>query len=207
MQLVAMLGDAHTVLEPDSSLGLRFYPLELYAFDDGLFVRRADAAHGALVGAKVLRLGRVTADEALARVSTVLSHENDQWVRAFGPFQMMIPEVLDGLGLASDVEHLPLVLERDGRVDTVRVSPAGRIADQHGHGPMPIEMGDWKSMRSGPAPWWEQRPDQVFWWMFDPPTGTLYTCLRAVAPAPRSFSNRSQWDQLFSLADPPPGAA
>jgi hypothetical protein len=201
LQLVASIGDAHTVMDADSALGLRFYPLELYAFDDGLFVRRADAAHASLVGAKVLRLGRVTADEALERAATTLSHENDQWVRAFAPFHLMIPELLDGLGLAADVEHLPLVLERDGRVDTVRVSPAGRLAEQHGHGPMPIDMSGWKSMRSAPAPWWEQRPDDVFWWMFDPPSGTLYACMRAVAPAPHSFSNRSQWDQMFALAD------
>lgn len=201
MQLITLLSDAHTNLEPDSSLGLRFYPIELYAFDDGLFVRSADRAHAALVGAKVLRLGRVSAEEALDRVATVIPHENDQWVRAFGPLQLMIPEVLDGLGLATDVERLPLVLERDGRVDTVRVAPAGRIADQHGHGPVPIDMSAWTSMRAGPAPWWEQHPDQVFWWVFDPPTGTLYACMRAVAPVPRSATNRSQWDQVFALAD------
>jgi hypothetical protein len=55
MRLVALIGDAHTNLEPDSSLGLRFYPLELYSFDDGLFVRPSlptclrHRAHGSLV--------------------------------------------------------------------------------------------------------------------------------------------------------------
>jgi hypothetical protein len=83
MQLITLLSDAHTNLEPDSSLGLRFYPLELYAFDDGLFIRGADTAHAALVGAKVLRLGRVSAEQALDRVASVIPHENDQWVRAF----------------------------------------------------------------------------------------------------------------------------
>jgi hypothetical protein len=201
MQLVTLLSDAHTNLEPDSSLGLRFYPLELYAFDDGLFVRSADAAHAALVGSKVLRLGRVSADEALERVASVTPHENDQWVRAFGPFQLMIPEVLDGLGLAADVERLPLVIERDGRTDTVRIAPAGRIADQHGRGPVPIDMSGWTSMRSAPAPWWEQHPGDFFWWLFDRPTGTLYACMRGVLPVPHSATNRSQWDQVFALAD------
>ena len=46
---MTLLGDAHTNVEPDSSLGLRFYPLELYAFDDGLFVRSADVAHASIV--------------------------------------------------------------------------------------------------------------------------------------------------------------
>jgi hypothetical protein len=99
MRLVAMLGDAHTNLEPGPALGLRFYPLELYAFDDGLYVRRADAAHAALVGAKVLHIGRTPADEAIERVAAVIPHENEWWVRAWAPFELMIPEVLAGLSL------------------------------------------------------------------------------------------------------------
>ena len=54
MRLVALVGDAHTDLDPGPALGLRFYPLELYSFDDGLFVRRADSTHAALVGANAL---------------------------------------------------------------------------------------------------------------------------------------------------------
>lgn len=201
MRLVAMLGDAHTDLDPGPALGLRFYPLELYAFDDGLFVRRADSTHAALVGAKVLRIGRASAEEAMAQVATLIPHENEWWVRAWAPLQLMIPEVLDGLSLAGDVEQLPLVLERDGRRDTVRIAPAGRIADQHGHGPVPIDMSGWISMRTAPAPWWEQQPGEALWWTFDPPTRTLYTCMRAVAPSPGTFTNRPQWDRVFALAD------
>jgi hypothetical protein len=197
-RLVALIGDAHTVLQPDPSLGLRYYPLELYAFDDGVFVRRADSAHTDLVGAKVLRIGRVSADSALAAVATIVSHENDGWVRAWGPFQLMIPEMLDGLGLATDVERLPLVVERDGRRATVVVTPAGRITN---HLPSPIDMSDWLTMRQAPAPLWEQRPDEIFWWTWLADRRTLYVCMRAVAPAPHANSNRPQWDAVFALAD------
>jgi hypothetical protein len=201
LELVAAVGDAHTSLEPDSALGLRFYPLELYSFDDGLFVRRADSTHADLVGARVVRIGQVSADEAMTRVAAVIPHENEWWVRAWGPFDLMIPEILDGLGLARDVERLSLVIERNGRIDSVRVGPAGRFADQHGRGRDPIDRSRWVSMRQASAPAWEQRPDEVFWWALDRPGGTLYVCMRAVAPAPRSFTNRSQWDQVFALAD------
>jgi hypothetical protein len=167
----------------------------------GWFVRRADAEHASLVGAKVLRIGRVSAVEAIERTSSVIPHENEWWVRAWAPFQLMIPEVVDGLGLATDVEHLSLVLERDGRADTVRIAPKGRIADQHGHGPMPIDMRDWTSMRTAPAPWWEQHPEQLFWWTFDSSSRTLYACMRGVAPSQGAATNRPQWDRLFALAD------
>jgi hypothetical protein len=156
-RLVALIGDAHTVVQPHPALGLRYYPLELYAFEDGLFVRRADSAHADLVGARVVRIGRVSADSALAAAGTIVSHENDGWVRAWGPFNLMIPELLDGLALADDVERLALVVERDGRRATAVVSPAGRF--QH-HGP--VGTSGWLSMRRAPPSLWEQRPDEPF---------------------------------------------
>jgi hypothetical protein len=201
MQLVTLLGDAHTVVQPDSALGLRYYPFELYSFDDGLFVRRADKAHASLVGSKVLRIGRATAAEAMERVATVVPHENEWWVRAWAPLQLMIPELLDGLGIATDIEKLTLVVERDGKVDSVRVAPAGHLLDAHGHGPVPVDMSTWASMRTGPAPWWEQRPGEFLWWMHDPTSRTLYVCQRGVVPLPNSNTNRPQWDQVFALAD------
>ena len=201
MQLVALVGDAHTVVETDSSFALRFYPLELYSFEDGLFVRSADGAHASWAGARVLRLGRVTAEEAMRRIATILPHENEGWVRAFGPLQLTIPEVIDGLGLAADVGRLSLVVERDGKTDTASIAPAGVIPNAHRNAPVPIDMSDWASMRTGPAPLWEQHPGEFFWWSFDAKTKTLYVCQRAVSPSPGSFDNRAQWNQVFAMAD------
>jgi hypothetical protein len=199
MRLVAMLGDAHTTVEPTPSLGLRYYPLELYDFDDGLYVRRADSTGAGLVGARVLRIGAVSAAEALGRVSAIVPHENDWWVRAWGPFWLMIPEILDGLGLATDVEHLPLVVERNGRVDTVHIAPTGRFSESHGG--FPVDMNGWVTMRQGPAPYWEQHPDHPFWWTIDPASRALYVAMRAVVPGPQSGTNRAQWDEIFALID------
>jgi len=63
------------------------------------------------------------------------------------------------------------------RVDTVVVAPAGRF--HQGHGPVPIDMSGWGTMRQAPAPLWEQRPDQPLWWTYLPDSRTLYVCMRA----------------------------
>ncbi len=202
LRLVALVGDAHTNVEPDPALGLRYYPLELYSFEDGLFVRRADSAHADLVGAKVLRIGRTAADEAMTAAASIIPHENDWWVRAWAPFWLMIPEIVDGLGLARDAEHLALVVERHGRVDTVVVAPAGRF--QHGQGPIPIDMSGWVTLRETAPPPWEQQPERLFWWTVLPDHRTLYVCMRGVVPGPQSNTNRAQWDEVFALADSAP---
>jgi hypothetical protein len=198
LHLVALIGDAHTTVEPDSAFGERRYPLELYDFDDGLFVRRADSAHAGLVGARVLAIGRLGAADALTRVASIVSHENDWWVRAWGPMWLMNPTIVAGLGLAADREHVPLVVERGGRVDTIQLAPTSRVEAIHGAS---AEADAWVTMRQGPPPLWEQHPDRPFWWVLDSATRTVYVAMRAVVPAPQSNSNRAQWDQIFALID------
>jgi len=197
-QLVALPGDAHTTVQPNPARPLHFYPIELYSFEDGLFVRRADSAHAALVGARVVRFGNVSADEAMTRVATIIPHENDWWVRAWGPFWLTAVEMVHGLGLTADPNRLTLTVERNGKQETVTLTPAGAMA--HGEGGA-VDMSHWVSMRAASAPLTEQRPGELFWWTWLPDTRTLYVSLRAVVPAPNSATNRSQWNQVFALAD------
>ena len=57
-RIAAMAGDGHTNVAPtrDPKIGFRTYPIRLYLFRDGLYVRAADAAHADLVGGKVIRI-------------------------------------------------------------------------------------------------------------------------------------------------------
>lgn len=197
-QLVALPGDAHTTVQPNPARPLHFYPIELYSFEDGLFVRRADSAHASLVGARVVRFGNASSDEAMARVATIIPHENDWWVRAWGPFWLTTAEMVNGLGLTTDPDRLTLVVERSGKQETVTLAPAGAMA--HGEGGA-VDMSRWVSMRSASAPLSAERPGEMFWWTWLPDSHTLYVSLRAVVPAPNSATNRGQWNQVFALAD------
>jgi hypothetical protein len=69
-RLAARVGDGHTNVAParDSAIGFHALPVRLYLFADGLHIRAADSAHAGLVGARVVRLGRATAEEAVAAV-------------------------------------------------------------------------------------------------------------------------------------------
>jgi hypothetical protein len=194
-QLVALIGDAHTTIEPTPALDLHQYPFELYDFDDGLYVREADSAHARLVGGRVVRFGNASAAEAMARAATIVSHENDWWVRRWAPFWMAIPEIANGLGLTPDAGHLKLVVERNGRLDSAVIEPAGRFAHNLA-GPT-----NWVTMRDASAPYWEQRPGSLFWWTADPADRVVYVSMRGIVPAPRSATNRVQWDSVFALCD------
>ena len=126
-RLAARVGDGHTNVAParDSAIAFHALPLRLYLFADGLYVRAADSAHAGLVGARVLRLGRATAEEAVMAVRPLIGRDNEMGVRFAAPFLLVMPEVLHGLGLIDDLERVPLVVERDGRREDVVLAPAG----------------------------------------------------------------------------------
>ncbi len=65
-RIVAMVGDGHTNIAPtrDPKIGFRAYPVRLFLFQDGLYVRAAARAHADLVGARVIRIGNASSEEA-----------------------------------------------------------------------------------------------------------------------------------------------
>jgi hypothetical protein len=160
--LVALVGAGHTSINPlfDPMLGYHYLPIELYAFRDGIFVRRADSAHAGLVGARVRRIGKLGIDEAMTAVGSVISHENDQLVRELGVEYLAMPEVLVGLGIVDDVNTVSLEVERAGQRSTVMLRPAGVLRPARHDGTTSIDERAWIDMRPAgtPAPLYEQGP-------------------------------------------------
>ena len=206
LELVALVNDGHTAINPffDRAAGVRYYPIELYRFEDGLFVRSASPTHAALAGARVLRVGRVSADSALAAVARVIPHENEWWLRGWGGQYLGLAEVLEGLALVDDAERLPLVIERNGRRETVVVSPAGQLSPS-GHNPMAaIDRSGWAVMRAaGDPPLWLRNPGRPYWSEYLPAERTLYVSYRAVVSMDQP-SNQAFWRGVFALADSVP---
>lgn len=122
MRLNAMLGerDGHSgvfPIQPAHARSLSAYPLRLYRFPDGLHVIRAlDAS---LVGARVLGVGGLAAEEVEPLVRPLVPRDNE-WSRLDNlPYFLVVAEVLDGLGIAPTWE-LQL---RDGTRRDVSLAP------------------------------------------------------------------------------------
>jgi Tetratricopeptide repeat len=206
MELVALPHDGHTTLNPmfDPGFEWRYYPVQFEWLEDGLFIRSAAPEQATLAGARVLRIGTVSTEEALAAAARTLPHENDAWVRAWAPSRLAIPELLDGLGLVADMERLPLVIERAGKRETVTLHPAGRL-EPHGHSLNgPIDETGWSTMQvSGELPLWRRHPDRPYWVEYVADTRMLYVCYRGVVDVPPP-TNQEFWRSVFALADSVP---
>lgn len=120
--LAAALGDSHTtVVVPEFQENP--FPLGLYWWMDGMRVILAPKEARAAVGGKVVRIGRLGFDEAIAALRTVECMDNESLVRSRAPNRLVIPALLRFLGAIDDPASLPLTVADDaGREWTVTVA-------------------------------------------------------------------------------------
>src|SRR3954451_5910164 len=179
-RIAALVGDGHTNIAPtrDSAIGFRTLPVKLYFFRDGLFIRAADRQHASLAGAKVIRIGPVTPEEAYRRVRALIGQDNAMGSRVFAPFLLAMREVLHALRLSTDRDSAEFVVERGGRQSIVRLGPRGPVSL------MPSDTdvswspdSGWVDMRSSqePAPLWLRRnPHDEYWLQYLPDSHLVY---------------------------------
>ncbi len=186
MRIMAMVGDGHTRM---SGMAARFragrYPAQLYLFKDGLFVRRVAAEHAELAGAKALRIGKLSTEEALSRVREIAPHDNEMGVKDEAPFWFAFPEVLHALGITDDLQSLKLVVEIDGQSKTVEMKPVSQL---------PARWADARDAAKSPVPLWLKNPGNDYWFEYLPEQKTLYVQYNVVRNKPdetvEAFFNR-----------------
>ena len=190
-RLVALVGDGHTNVAPtrDPKIGFQTYPVRLYLFKDGLFIRGALTARADLVGAKVLRIGRHTADEAYLAVRELIGRDNEMNARFFAPFLLAMPEVLHAIGAIDEPGAVPLLLEQAGTRTVAVLRPSG---------PAPMMPSDtdvswmqedgWVDMRGPDGPgtplWLRGDPRDPLRLEYLPESRTAYVQYNKVGDAP-----------------------
>ncbi|MGZ5492825.1 MAG: hypothetical protein ACXW3E_04765 [Thermoanaerobaculia bacterium] len=188
MKIAAAVGDGHTNINSarDPKIGFRSLPVALYFFDDGLYVRAARSDLGAIVGARVVKIGRSTADDAYARVKPVIARDNEQGVRFWAPAFLVMPEILQATGIVDDAENVVLELE-NGR--TVTLHPSGPFE------PLPsdtdvswIRHEGWIDARGTTDPLWLRDPLQETRMEMLPGSKTLYVQINKIDAGLQPFA-------------------
>ena len=128
-QATARSGNAHTRLYIlRNRTALRRLPVRLWWFRDGLFVVRADSAHAGLLGRRVASVAGVPAERAAERAASLFAG-NAAWKRYMSTYALTSPDALFGLGMTTDADAVPLVVEDSlgGRHEVVlRALPLSR---------------------------------------------------------------------------------
>jgi hypothetical protein len=155
MAIVRRFGDGHTQLGRRGDL--EWIGIQMFCYPEGLYVERALPPHAELVGAKVLRIGSQSAEEALRLAEDISSRDNEMTVRWFAGRLLASGPILRGLGIHAGDGPVPLLIEdAEGTRRTVELPLRDR---------RPAES-DWVDKVPGcdkPLPLCLARRAQIYW--------------------------------------------
>jgi hypothetical protein len=92
-KILASIKDGHSALGFvwDDEIAFRRLPLRFYLFSDGLFVQSATAEYERLLGAKVLRIGNLSTEQAIMRARPIIHGENEMAFKDIVPSRLTMP--------------------------------------------------------------------------------------------------------------------
>jgi len=190
-RIMAMVGDGHTNIAPtrDAKIGFRALPVKFYLFKDGLYVRAARMENAEILGARIVRIGNLTAEEAVERAGEIVGRDNPMNVRFFAPHLLAMPEILHALKISDSMERVSLTIKRgDNKEQIVSLKPFGAAEL------LPpdtdttwINKEGWLDMRdtaTTPLPLWLKNPNDLFWFEQLSDSRTLYVQINQVKNKP-----------------------
>jgi hypothetical protein len=101
MKLIRHLDDGHASIRwPDTDHERsRMLPVDLFWFTEGLHVIGVAPGLEHLLGARVEKVGGLTAEEVMAALDSVITRDNELWPMMRLPVVMRISVIMEGLGL------------------------------------------------------------------------------------------------------------
>jgi hypothetical protein len=175
MRIVALLHEGHSQIDfQDPAIGFHRFPLSLYQFKDGLFVRAATDELRAALGMRVVRIGAKSVEAAMATVRPLVQHDNDMTIRDVLPDRLTIPEVLYALGVCAQRDACTFEMETAAGVRqrvALRALPTER----------PPQWIRANSAASSPLPLYLHNRDRNFWFEPLPDARSLFVAYNTVA--------------------------
>jgi hypothetical protein len=178
-----MAGDGHTFLRPAAPH--QAIPLQLFHFQEGVFVTAAAPAHADLAGAQILKVGGHNTVDVLAALDPIIHRDNLMGVKALGAVLLRYPLALHGLGLIADADKVTLTVrdaaghERDVTLNAV---PA---REDHLGGQV---QKDWVTARrtaKAPEPLYPKNRTAPYWFEYRPDLKLVYCQYNAVRNDPK----------------------
>src|SRR5262245_9599544 len=209
MRLNAMLQDGHTLVVPVSTaMGFgRVIPVRLCAFEDGLGIGATGPSLEQYAGASVLRIGEVSAQEALRRAFEITPADNEMTRLDRATFFLTMPSILQTLGIAPDSDRVTFEVRLPAGATkrfTARAVPdttggfdwyfederlpisGARTAHDAARAPLPLHLRD---------------PRRAYWFEWDPKSRMLYVQLRRVQYADEGRTFAEFIRSVFAFSD------
>lgn len=116
-RMVSLFEYGHTQITFGTLAKDAVLPINLYHFEDGVYIEGVQNDNKNVLGAKVLKVGEMPVEEALKAIRPIVPVENDQYFKAYGLRFLTAPAILHAQGVIPEFsENVSLTLEKDGKV-------------------------------------------------------------------------------------------
>lgn len=170
VRYMAMIGDGHTGLRPIRDT-LKTIPVQLYLFEEGVFVTAAAPDFADLAGAQVVEIEGQAVEAVREKIAPYMQRDNAMGLKV-AVARLTVPQFLNGIGVAPDPEKLKLkIKDSKGALRDVKL-PArpGMVAD------------DWVTVRDQTNPMlYMKNLKKNFWYEYLPSEKLVYFQYNAVA--------------------------
>ena len=111
-KIVASIRDAHTSVPLNITILL---PIELYWFSDGLYVTATLPQYKEILYCKITKVNKLEIEEVIISLSSIISYENETYLKSQLPKYFPAIELLYDLGLVNDIDILELTFEDENK--------------------------------------------------------------------------------------------
>ncbi|MFT8350890.1 hypothetical protein [Clostridium saccharoperbutylacetonicum] len=123
-RIVASIGDAHTSLNVNSQDNdTKIYPFGLAWFGNRLRVCAIDKSYKDVMGSKLVAINDILIDEVMNRINSLISHENDQWVKYINARYIQNPDILKFLKVTKEDTAEFTFINDEGKTIKLKVVP------------------------------------------------------------------------------------
>lgn len=170
-RLAAMIGDAHTRIQYSKE---KSYPVILYQFPDGVFAAATTEEYKIMLGAKLVKIGKIEVERAKEAVRSIIPVENESWFKQQFPNYLTDPEILYLLKLLPDRNEGDFTFRnRKGKQFSIKLRPISVK-----------EQVKWVRPFDSPAgalPLFLRNPELFYWYEYLADSKTLYLNYRRCA--------------------------
>ena len=177
MQIVALVQDGHSGfdLRRPSPNAKDHIPVRFVRYADGVYVRAAAPEYAEAVGGKVLKVGSVGWQEAMARADSVVSHDagnHGEQLAWSAKTILTYPRLLHGLGLADSADSADFVIEKNAQSRSFHMKGSDGIGKWY----LDSIPNGWVDARpsSIAVPLGQQQEDKDYWFRYLPEHHAIY---------------------------------
>ena len=181
-KLVGLLKDGHKSMRPTRKFieSLHIYPVAYYLFGDSLFIMSIDSRYKEYVGWKVVKIGQLSAEEAIREVSQVISADNEySRIASTVSVYKRFAKALRFFGIVDNTERIVLHLadpkgrerELEIKAEPFTIENGFRVQQFQDASDSVATM----NMNCGiPLPLWLRNREAHYWFEYLPGQKTLY---------------------------------